>query len=361
MKSFIIPYLLLVTFFGGTLEKVNLSDLHTINQSPYNGIAIRLIGQYDPNPPPTFEELKETFAYLVKNSKKDIWPWIFLNRIVGIDQENINPNASWCTDEYKKYFQKINGMDIYDQAGALKDFYEIWRLGLRLAKEFKSPGIVFDLELYNNGKLYNLLRLAKKMEKKPEEVATQLKKIGINLVNIALEEYPEAIIWILFDGFFRNIPNRHTLACIVEAMLETAKELKAPLKVVSGGEIGIGYCHESLRDLEAKIVERDQIYKPLVEKYAPILQLGGTIAPWDNAKKKKGWMLKDSCGQAPFRNINDFKPLFKKLFQAYNYVWIYAASAAGYNPWNPKIAKNYNTVIGQVLYEIRYKNTSKSK
>ncbi len=49
------------------------------------------------------------------------------------------------------------------------------------------------------------------------------------------------------------------------------------------------------------------------------------------------------------KTIEDFGPLFKKLFGAYRYVWIYAAGAADFDPYNGAIASIYHKVLADAL------------
>jgi hypothetical protein len=353
VKSLIIPYLLLVTFYVPNLNsgKIDATTLSGINQSPYDGVAIKIIGACDVSVPSTFRELEETIGYLANGSRKHLWPWIFLNRILGLDLKR--RDYSHLNEQSKKYFGAISGADVYNETGALNDFLEIWRYSLRLARRLGAPGIVLDPELYNDYAMNSLITFAKKLRKSPSEIVFQLRAIGASLTDIASEEYPQATIWLLFDGLetrdYGKTGYHRTPAYLILGMMDRAKEGGLPLKVVSGGEISIGYCPVSLADLQKKIKERNRMYRNHLEKYPSLLKLGGTIAPWHDSSEKKRWMTKGVCGRSSLRIMEDFQPLFKELSQAYPYVWIYAAWAAGYNPFDPKVAKRYNTVIGETF------------
>jgi hypothetical protein len=51
------------------------------------------------------------------------------------------------------------------------------------------------------------------------------------------------------------------------------------------------------------------------------------------------------------RSIDDFKPLFKYLLNRYDYLWVYAASAAGYNPYDGEVTPPYNRILSEALIE----------
>ena len=104
----------------------------------------------------------------------------------------------------------------------------------------------------------------------------------------------------------------------------------------------------SLADLEKKIELRAKGSAEFIAQY-PNLRLGGVISPWKRADERKDWMLKDGCVKSTLRNMADFQPLITRLLTTYDYVWIYAASAAPYNPYDEEIASVYNSSIGQAL------------
>ena len=351
--SIVLPYLLLVSFYSGEINNFGIDKIRAINESPFHGVAVALVGAYDTGK--NSEKGFESKVKLIKNeSKKHIWPWVFFNRFIGYKEgeRSLSPMAK------TEYFLSIKGMDVYNESGALEDFKNIWRMSLKLAKELGSPGIVIDPEAYNNYKNYQLSYLAKQLGKPEEEIKAQLKKIGADLVDIAEKEYPDATLWFLFTGLGSPVrkvnpfseKEYRTVTYIIQGMLERAKELGSKLKFVSGGEL-MGYCYESLDDLKEKIKKRNVQFTSAL-KIFPNLYLGGTIAPWDKPELKKGWMLKGKCGKSDLKSIDDFKPLISHLLKSYNYVWIYAAGATRYDPFNADISSSYNKSIQEALNEI---------
>ena len=113
-----------------------------------------------------------------------------------------------------------------------------------------------------------------------------------------MEEYPDAILWFTFTGVASPLSLTRlsklleykeplTPSFIIQGMLEKAKETMAQVKIVSGGMISMGYCHESLADLKSTIKTRNQQFAPFLATYSH-LAIGGTIAPWADARKKRG-------------------------------------------------------------------------
>jgi hypothetical protein len=353
MKLFstIIPYLLLVSFSSGQLSNFAIDKIRTINESPYHGVAVQVSDAYDTGIN-TEKDFDTTLKLLKKELKKDLWPWIFFNRFIGYTEGE----KSLSDQAKKEYFRKIKGMDIYNESGALGDFFKTWRLSLRLAKTLKSPGIVIDPEAYNNYSSYELSNLSAKLGKTKVETKERLKKVGAQLVDIAIQEYPDAVLWFLDTGLIRYVKNKNPLAekehrsvtYVVLGMLEHAKEKNAGLVFISGGEASLGYCQLSLEELKKNVSQRNETFSPILQQY-PALKLGATIAPWDNPAERKEWFLKDKCGKSSLKNMQDFKPLIDHLIKSYDYVWIYGAWATGYTPYNQNKSAPYTKVLREIM------------
>ena len=73
-------------------------------------------------------------------------------------------------------FNKIKGMDLWNETGALNDFFNIWKMSLKIAKELGSPGIFVDAEAYNNYKIYDIAYLSGLLGKSEIEVKQRLKR-----------------------------------------------------------------------------------------------------------------------------------------------------------------------------------------
>lgn len=104
---------------GGIYSNITENIISRLNESLYSGFTFQPVGAFD-----TFLPKYDDFidkVELIKNKAKkgkNIWPWVFFNRIVGCANQSCQ----------KEYFQKIKGIDIYDESGALSDFFEIFKL-----------------------------------------------------------------------------------------------------------------------------------------------------------------------------------------------------------------------------------------
>ncbi len=352
LLSLTLPYLLLVTFYSGNLSNFSPEMLTAINGSPYKGVAVPLIGAYDTGKY-TMGDFTPSVKRLRAGDAKDVWPWVFFNRFIG--HKKGSRSLSEKADNI--YFNSIDAIDIYNRAGALDDFYGIWKMSLEIAKQLDSPGIVVDSEAYNNYDIYEISYIAREVGKPEDEVKKRLLEIGKDLARVADETYPGATIWFLFTGLGSPMRSLNpfsekeymSVTYIIKGMLEYAKESGSKLKFVSGGMLSLGYCYESLNGLENKIRSRNADFEDPLNMY-PNLLLGGSIALWADAKlKKEGYFTKGICGKSKLKDLRDFKPLIKYLFESYRYVWIYTDGTLGYNPYDPKSASDYNMTIGGII------------
>lgn len=343
--STIVPYLLLVTFSTGNLSDFDNSKVCALNDSPYHGVAMALTGAYSTNYR-LYSDYEKSARALKKNTKKDVWPWLFFNRFIGSkvgDKSNSEQSK-------KKYFQKIKGIDIENEVGALHYFYGLFGTSLRICRENKWPGVVIDPEAYNNYKNYNVNYVAHQLGSTRKETIKKLKDIGSELAYIAEKEYPNAVLWFLFTRLSENekinydnesVKDFSSISYIIIGLLEELEKIQSSIKVYCGGETFLGYCNIDLSHLKKKIVTRKIRYSEFMPKYQNF-SLAGTISPWSSPEYKKGWMLNNVCGNSKLQNIDDFIPLFSNLVEAYGNVWIYAASDAGYNPYDKDVSAKFN-------------------
>jgi hypothetical protein len=350
LNSVVLPYLLLVTFYSGELHNFDFKKVHIINESPYYGVAVPLMHPYDTKKF-ALTDFVRSAVQLRDTCKKHIWPWVFFNRFYSYKERPGSHRLSKV-----KYFQDIKGMDIYNKTGALTDFYQIWRNALKLSLALDSPGIVVDPEEYNNHDLARLSYLAEQVGKSEDEVKQRLKAIGAELVDIADETCPRAILWFLYTGIATPVRTQKIfpirefspISYIVLGMLERAKAKGSKIKIVSGGEDSLGYCHISYDDLQKTVIDRNKAFKSALDSY-PRLYLGGTIAPWNEVKVREGYWGRNKCGNSMLKNMDDFQPLITYLLKSYDYIWIYAASGLNYDPYDAKIYPVFNKVIHQAL------------
>lgn len=339
-------YLLLVN--TAMAKQMDAAKMAQFDRSPYDGLAVSFSGAYDTSQVPSVDGMEAQVAAWKKSTAKDIWPWVYLNRMIGANAAEANPETK------VPYFEKFAGLDLDGAAGAQNDFLQNWRNALRLAKETRAPGIVCDLEFYNNYRAYDLSELARMTSKPQDEVIDQLKKLGARMADIAAKEYPGATLWFLFTGFtrpdYRLIEGRpYYLGAtyIAEGLLEEIGRERFPLRVLSGGEVGLGYCHVSIEDLRQAIDNRAAIFVPLLQKYDGILELAGTMTLWSDRSAKKDWVAQGSCGASAAASVEDLEPYLEVLLRSYRYNWIYGSPNGGYLAFEPEIAPRFDAVIAQ--------------
>jgi hypothetical protein len=333
------PYLMMLTFFGNPITKNNLDHVRTkmavvFNESAYDGIAVFPIDAY-------YSWDRTNFMWLAQTGiKKQIWPWIFFNRIAE------DPKAS---PRNKPWFRGIRGLDLYNQTGALQDFYEILHHSLVASRKMNSPGIVIDAELYNNHDNHKISQITSRQGKTEAEIVSALRNIGSKMADMIHENHPNAIIWFLYAPLHQEKPWSTTE--IVFGILDRAKEKNYTFKVVAGGGVDIGYCVRDHADLESKINSRALKFATYLEKYPNILKLGGTVGPWESLSSKKGWTIRGECGSSVLRNATDFEPIFKTLMRNYEYVWVYGDSGNNYNPFEK--STQFNAILTNVRQEVQ--------
>ena len=249
----VIPYLLLVTFPTGAMNDFNERKVALIDSSPYHGVAVPLIGGYEVRKV-TYQDFQASVAKISGQSRKHVWPWVFFNRFIGHGKKARAHSISG-TAAANPYFQAIKGIDICDFAGALGDFFAIWRTALVAARNLGAPGIVVDPEAYNDYRMYDLQDLAKESGIPPDELRDKLKEIGTRLSEETDQLYPEAIVWFLWSGLGNPLSSRvfsqksdyRTVTYIFLGMLERARATHSKVKLVSGGGMSLGACPKFAR------------------------------------------------------------------------------------------------------------------
>jgi hypothetical protein len=283
-----------------------------------------------------------------KATTKDIWPWVYLNRMIGANDAEGN--------KYTKvpYFQRFQGMDLDNQAGAQKDFLDNWRNSLRAARETAVPGVVCDLEFYNNNLAYDPGELARMTAKSPQDVVKLLRNLGSNMADIASAEYPGATLWFLFTGFtrisYKIIEGQAyypSATYIAEGLLDQIQQKRLSLRVLSGGEIGLGYCHSSVEDLQQAIQMRADKFAPILQKYSGILELAGTMTVWSERSAKRSWVAQGACGTSSAATVEDLEPFMELLFRSYRYNWIYGSGNGGYAAFQSTSAPRFDAAISR--------------
>jgi hypothetical protein len=316
------------------------------DKSSYDGIAVAFLHAYDTSPVPSVAEMDRQLAAWKQDTSKDIWPWVYLNRMVGSNLAEKNHYAD------NPYFNAIVGADLDDSKGALSDFLEIWGNSMAAARDSNVPGVVCDLEFYNNYKEYDISEIASKMGKPPARIAEGLRRVGARMADVAAEAYPNSTIWLLFTALTHagykkidGVPYYPSPAYVSIGMLDEIVSKKLPLKVLAGGEGSIGYCHESISEFNRAIATRQLDLAGDLTKYSGILELGGTLALWSDRKAKQDWLTQGACGASEANTIEDLGPYLELLLETYRYNWLYATSEGNYSPFSPSSAPRFDAVI----------------
>jgi len=339
-------YLMLVN--TAMARQMDAPKLAQFDRSPYDGLAVSFSDAYDTSPVPALASMQAQAASWKKVTTKDIWPWVFLNRMVGANDVEGNPLTK------VPYFQRFQGLDLDGKAGAQADFLENWRNALRLARKSGVPGIVCDLEFYNNYKADDIAELARMISMPQQDVLKALGQLGARMADVAAKEYPGATLWFLFLGFtrpdYRVIEGRpYFLAAtyIAEGLLDEIQQHRLPLHLLSGGEVGLGYCHTSVDDLRQAIEKRATVFAPLLQKYKGILELAGTMTLWSDRAAKKNWVAQGACGTSSAETVEDLIPYMELLFRSYRYNWIYGSPNGGYFAFQSASAPRFDAAIAR--------------
>jgi len=339
-------YLMLVN--TAMARQLDSRKLAQFDRSPYDGLAVSFSDAYDVSPVPTPQSMELQVASWKKSTSKQIWPWVYLNRMIGADSAEKNELVQ------VPYFQKFQGLDLDAKAGAQQDFLANWRSAFRVARKTGVPGIVFDVEFYNNYKADDVAELARMTSMTQQQTLQALKHLGARMADIGSAEYPHAMIWILFTGFtrpdYRIIDGRPYFLAgtyVVEGFLDEIQQHHFALQVLAGGELGLGYCHNSVKDLHQAIDKRAATFAPLLQKYKNILELSGTLTLWSDMSAKKNWVAQGTCGSSSAETVEDLIPYMDLLFRSYQYNWIYGSPNGGYLAFNPEVAPRFDAAIAR--------------
>jgi hypothetical protein len=332
-------YLMLVN--TALAEKLKPEMLVQFDQSPYDALAVAFSWNYDTKPAPAVVDIDAHIAGWKKITKKDIWPWVYLNRIVAVDDAQKNPYTTG------PYFHQIQGADLEDKTGARSAFLQVWANSLAAARDSHVPGIVCDVEFYNNYKEYNPAELARQLGKTTEQTEQLLRELGARMADAAAAQYPDATLWFLFTGL--GIPQEGRAgaqpylmspAYVAMGLLEEIQKKHFRLKVLSGGEAGLGYCEPTLRHFQQQIKERAAGFAPYLQKYNGILELGGTMMLWQDQDGRKS-----ICPDSDAATVEDLEPYLQLLLRTYRYNWIYGSGDQGYYAFNHNYAPRFDATI----------------
>ncbi|SRR5579883_1328564 len=326
------PYWLLVTF-AGTNTPQSLSSFAT---SSFNGVAVQIDSAYYTGQTPALTTLESQFAQLHDAAQRDIWPWVFINRMV-----------------------RSSGMDLSPAGNAQSQFLDDWRAALTLARATKSPGVILDSEFYNDPSIaYAMSRFSEALGLSAQEASQDLQHLGKTLADIAQQTYPAARIWILNSGLYTAQDEQidgHSYyqprGEISVGLLNELVALNSQVTIIDGGEDSLGYCHATLQGLQTQIALRQQQYAPALSEYGSRLSLSGTLTVWTAASNKTDWLTQGDCGLSEVWGIAGFTDYFALLDKTYGYNWLYGAQAGGYNPSDPTTATELTDAFQQAAAE----------
>jgi len=374
------PYILMVSSLDtdiGSTPLLNITEdtIHVLNNSAFDGIALNLIDMYTAGHVPDDQVAVQKSNELMKICNKNIWVRVNFNRIYERSTENNYYKNGYTKQDLEKlsyaeqkalsitklremstpYFANIKGFDIFNSESSLSEFYDIWRLSLKLSK-LLSSGLVFDFENYHSREIkYSISKLAEKQETTPEKIIEALRQIGYRLAEISAEVNPKATIIFLFTLYNRLIDETgYYLApvYICDSMLSRLKENNVPLKIVDAGEDDLQYINLSLSTLKTKIAQRDSIYSDWLITFKDNFYLGGIITLWDDPSKLSGWVKKKAGEDNPFHSLMDFRFHLKSLFDAYHYSVIYVPRCIGYKPFNATLSQPFNGKLQTLIDEL---------
>jgi hypothetical protein len=339
-------YLLLVnTAIAFMMDELKFRQF---DKSSYDGIAVAFLHAYDTSAVPSVASMNTQIKGWKKYTKKDIWPWVYLNRMIGFNPAENNSHAD------TPYFRTISGADLNDANGARSDFLSLWRNSLAAARDSHAPGIVCDLEFYNYYKEYDIGELARKTAKTPAEAVKSLQEIGAEMARIAAEEYPDAVLWFLVTGFTHagyktldGVSYYPSPTYVAIGLLDEISRKHLRLKVLAGGEGSLAYCHETLQQFKSAILERQADMASTLQKYKGVLEMAGTLTLWSDRAAKSGWVNEEACKAATAETVEDLQPYIELVMNSYRYNWIYASSEGNYLPFAPGSAPRFDAVIAR--------------
>jgi hypothetical protein len=134
---------------------------------------------------------------------------------------------------------------------------------------------------------------------------------------------------------------------IAEGLLDQIQLYHLPLRVLSAGEVGLGYCHNSVDELHRAIEKGAAAFAPILQKYNGILELAGTMTLWSDPRAKKNWVGPGECGTSSANMVEDLNPFRELLFRSYRYNWLYGSPNCGHLALQSGSAPCFDVAITQ--------------
>jgi hypothetical protein len=345
-------YLLLVN--TAIASMMTPDKLRQFDKSPYDGLAVAFLHAYDTSAVPSVADMDAKLTEWKSYTSKTIWPWVYVNRMLAIDPADSNPYSK------DPYFRKFSGADLDGKGGAQDEFLANWSNALRAAKDSHAPGIVCDLEFYNYQKAYEIPELAAHINQTPQVTTDLLRKLGARMADAAAAQYPDAVLWFLFTGLthpdYKSAGSQSYYPApsyVALGLLDEIRSKRLSLKVLTGGEGSLGYCHVSMDEFQKKVRDRADAYTKLIATYGGELELAGTLTLWSDKSVKKNWVNQYPCSESPAATVEELEPYLETLFRSYRYNWIYGSNDGGYNAFAADTAPRFDAVIRKALDRAR--------
>jgi hypothetical protein len=333
--------------------------LKQFDKSPYDGLAVAFLHAYDTSAVPSVTDMDAKLVEWKTYTNKTIWPWVYVNRMLAIDPADTNPYSK------DAYFRRFPGADLDGKGGARDEFIANWSNALRAAKDSHAPGIVCDLEFYNYQKAYEIPELAAHINQTPQATTDLLRKLGARMADAAARQYPDAVLWFLFTGLthpdYKKTGGQSYYPApsyIALGMLDEIRAKRMNLKVLTGGEGSLGYCHVSMDEFRQKVRDRADAYTQLIATYGSGLELAGTLTLWSDTAAKRNWVNQYPCNSSPAANVEELEPYLETLFRSYRYNWIYGSNDGGYDAFSAATAPRFDAVIRKALDRMRSANAN---
>src|SRR5258708_37148273 len=94
-------YLMLVN--TAMAKQMDASKMAQFDRSPYEGLAVSFVEAFDNSPVPLPGAMEAQITSWKKSTTKQIWPWVYLNRMIGANDTEGNQLSK------VPYFQRFQG------------------------------------------------------------------------------------------------------------------------------------------------------------------------------------------------------------------------------------------------------------
>lgn len=232
---------------------------------------------------------------------------------------------------FKENFLRFNTtpakLDWFDDHSAVM---QNARLAAQLARAGHCPGLLFDIEQYNEP-LFDYRKQRDAKNKGWEVYAAQVRLRGRQVMEAFQQGYPSLTVFLTFGyslPWLESYSGKGSLADVhygllapfLDGMIEAAK---GPTRIIDGHETAYGYKSASQFDAARKTTTQGLL--PIVRhpsRYAQVVSIGFGL--WlDHDWRKRGWDIEDP-GKNYFSPEAFESSVREALKTADKYVWIYS-------------------------------------